>query len=92
MPTQYLTKLFSFRQEMKTRIYTILSEILDFGILEGLIDKDFPSQRFIEIMNEWFLLADNNLTIVDREKLVHKIERDSEWIIKIILYGIVKRG
>jgi len=89
---QYLGKIDVFRQDNKSRIYLILSEILDFGIVEGLIESNFPSDRFIEIINDWFLLGDNNLTIVDKEKLIQKVERDSEWIIQIILYGIVKRG
>lgn len=92
MPTQYLSKLEGFREGVKIRVYSILSEILDFGIEVGLIDREFPSQRVIEIINDWFLLADNNISVVDKEKLVLKIERGSDWIIKIILYGIVKRG
>ncbi len=92
LPVQHMRKIESFRNENKERLKGILKEILDFGIAQNLLSESLPYDRYMDIINDWFLIGDDNLEIVDKEKLIQKIIRDHEWIIQIILYGIIKRG
>ena len=41
---------------------------------------------------DWFMIGEPSLKIVDVPRLMTMIERDSDFIIKMLLYGIVKRG
>lgn len=86
------SKIDVFRQENKKRIKEIFRGILDFGAKQGIISEELPLDRFMDIINDWFLLGDDNIAVVNKEKLIQKITRDHEWIIKIILNGILKRG
>ncbi len=86
------SKINVFRTENKKRIGRILYDILDFGAAQGIINEDIPTHRFSEIINDWFLMGDENITVMDKTKLINRIQRDHEWIIKILLKGILKRG
>ena len=59
---------------------------------EGIVSDRISSERLCEVLNDWFLLGDLSVMVVDFEGLLRRIERDHEVIMQLILYGIVKRG
>ncbi|HNX03445.1 MAG TPA: TetR family transcriptional regulator, partial [Candidatus Cloacimonas sp.] len=69
-----------------------LSEIIQLGKNEDLIDERFPEDRLCEVITDWFIMGEPGLKILDVPRLLNLIERDNEFIIKMLLYGIVKRG
>jgi len=70
----------------------ILSEIIQLGKKEDLIDDRFSEDRLCEVITDWFVIGEPGLKIVDVPRLLEMIERDNDFIIKMLLYGIVKRG
>lgn len=89
---QYQARIEGFRKENKQRLKDILREIVEYGFANAEINDTLPVENFIEIINDWFLMNDENIVVLQNEKLIEKIQRDHELIIKILLYGIVKRG
>ena len=92
MPPNYLQKLEQFRQENKTRIISILDEIIAFGYNEKSITENIPSERIVQIIFDWFLLGDANIIIKNHDVFIRKAEQDYEWIVQLLLYGLIKRG
>ena len=70
----------------------ILSEIIQLGKKEDLIDDRFSEDRLCEVITDWFMIGEPGFKIVDVPRLLEIIERDNDFIIKMLLYGIVKRG
>jgi AcrR family transcriptional regulator len=50
------------------------------------------SPRLCEVINDWFLMGNLSIVVVDFEELLQRIQRDHEVIIQLIMYGIMKRG
>jgi AcrR family transcriptional regulator len=92
MPPNYLQKLEQFRQENKTRIIAILDEIIAFGYMEKSITESIPSKRIVQIIFDWFLLGDSNIIIKNHDTFIKKAEQDYEWIVQLLLFGLIKRG
>jgi len=92
IPQSYQEQLIQFRVKSREVMMQILSEIIQLGKQEDLIDERFPEDRLCEIIMDWFMIGEPSLKIVDVPRLLTMIERDSDFIIKMLLYGIVKRG
>ncbi|HOG63778.1 MAG TPA: TetR/AcrR family transcriptional regulator [Sedimentibacter sp.] len=92
IPQSYQEQLIQFRSKSREVMMQILSEIIQLGKQEDLIDERFPEDRLCEVIMDWFMVGEPSLKIVDVPRLLTMIERDNDFIIKMLLYGIVKRG
>ena len=92
IPQSYQEQLVQFRAKSREIMIQILSEIIQLGKQEDLIDERFPEDRLCEVITDWFIMGEPGLKILDVPRLLNLIERDNEFIIKMLLYGIVKRG
>lgn len=92
IPQSYQEQLHQYRARGRDVMIQILSEIIQLGKQEDLIDDRFPEDRLCEVITDWFIIGEPGLKIVDVPRLLEIIERDNDFIIKMLLYGIVKRG
>lgn len=92
LPMVYKERLETLHRDYHRRMNQVLHGIMEFGIQEGIVNQEIDALRFSEVINDWFLLGDSNITINDKERLLEKIDRDHELIIKLIMYGIIKRS
>ncbi len=92
IPQSYQEQLIQYRAKSREVMMQILSEIIQLGKQENLIEDRFPEDRLCEVLTDWFIMGEPSLKIVDVPRLLQMIERDSDLIIKMLLYGIVKRG
>ncbi|MFA4959412.1 MAG: TetR/AcrR family transcriptional regulator [Candidatus Cloacimonas sp.] len=92
IPQSYQEQLVQFRAKSREIMIQILSEIIQLGKQEDLIDERFPEDRLCEVITDWFMIGEPGFKIVDVPRLLEIIERDNDFIIKMLLYGIVKRG
>jgi len=92
IPQSYQEQLHQYRARGRDVMIQILSEIIQLGKQEDLIDDRFPEDRLCEVITDWFIIGEPGLKIVDVPRLLEMIERDNDFIIKMLLYGIVKRG
>jgi len=81
-----------FREENRTKMLSLLMEIIHEGIDTGLISERVSPQRLCEVINDWFLMGNLSIVVVDFDELLQRIQRDHEVIIQLIMYGIMKRG
>lgn len=70
----------------------VLTGIIREGIDEGMVSDNILAERLCEVLNDWFLLGNQSIMVVDFEGLLRRIERDHETIMQLILNGILKRG
>jgi len=92
MPRHYLSALESFREENKKRMISILDGVIQDGLDEGVITETIPADRLVNIIFDWFLLGDSNIIVQHPEEFIIKAEADYEWIVQLMLYGLIKRG
>ena len=92
MPRHYLPALESFRAESRQSMISILQEVIQTGLDEGVITEVIPVERLINIIFDWFLLGDSNIIVHHPEEFVNKAEKDYEFIVQLLLYGLIKRG
>jgi len=92
MPLKYQGLIEEFRAKNKERIMAVFRGILEFGIAQGLLNPELPVEQFILVVNEWLMMGDENLAVLDQRKLCEKMSRDQDLILQIILNGIIKRG
>jgi AcrR family transcriptional regulator len=88
----YQERIEAMRLEYRNRMYELLQGIMEDGKSSGIINRQIDSERFSEVINDWFLMGDTNFVINNKEALVRRIDRDHELIIQLILYGIIKRS
>lgn len=91
LSVEYQQKLDEFRVRNRGRMYDLLRRILNYGKEVGVLREDLDEERFSQVINDWFLLADTNFVISDKERILARIERDYELIIQMILFGIIKK-
>jgi AcrR family transcriptional regulator len=92
MPRHYLQTLDSFRIENKQCMISMLSEVISDGLKEGAIMETIPAEKLVNIIFDWFLLGDSNILVEKPEEFIAKAEADYEWIVQLMLYGLIKRG
>jgi AcrR family transcriptional regulator len=92
LPLNYLQKLETFRNANKAIMVTMLDEVMDYGVKQGIITEAMPSNRIVQIIFDWFLLGDSNIIIKHPEAFFKKAEQDYELIVQLMLFGIIKRG
>lgn len=92
MPRHYLPALENFRIENKQRMISMLSEVIQSGLEEGVITEIIPADRLVNIIFDWFLLGDSNIIVQHPEEFIAKAEADYETIVQLMLYGLLKRG
>ena len=92
IPQSFQKQLHQHRERSREVMMQILSEIIQLGKKEDLIDDRFSEDRLCEVITDWFVIGEPGLKIVDVPRLLEMIERDNDFIIKMLLYGIVKRG
>lgn len=81
-----------FLEENRAKMLSLLMEIIHEGIDSGLISERVSPERLCEVINDWFLMGNLSIVVVDFEELLQRIQRDHEVIIQLIMYGIMKRG
>jgi hypothetical protein len=91
LPTSYQYKLEDNRVEYRSRINLILTGILEYGMVKGIIDQNIDAERISEMINDWFLMGDTSFDLSDKDRILKRIDRDHELIINVILFGIIKR-
>ncbi len=89
---QYLPALENFRQENKRYMISILTDVIQDGLDEGVITETIPAEKLVNILFDWFLLGDPNIIVKNPEEFIIKAEADYEWIVQLMLYGLIKRG
>jgi AcrR family transcriptional regulator len=92
LPPNYLQKLDAFREENKFRAISLLSEVVKYGIEHDEVEPDLEIERFVKIVYDWFLLGDSNIIIKYPEEFIKKAEQDYDWLVHLVMYGIIKRG
>ncbi|MDP3114900.1 MAG: TetR/AcrR family transcriptional regulator [Candidatus Cloacimonadaceae bacterium] len=92
IPLSYQNRVEESCLSNRNQMYDILREIMDIGIEQNALAEDFDSARISQIINDWFLLTDTSFVLNDEVRLIKRIERDHEFLINMILYGIIKRG
>jgi len=92
LPCQYLQKLDKFRQDIKEQMIELLDEIIAEGLKQKIVTKSIPVDKLVNIIYDWFLLGDSNIIVQYPEEFVKKAETDYDWIIQLLLYGIIERG
>lgn len=92
LPPNYLQKLDAFREQNKHRAFSLLSEVVQYGIDHDEVEPGLDIERFVKIVYDWFLLGDSNIIIKYPEEFIKKAEQDYDWLVQLIMYGIIKRG
>jgi hypothetical protein len=92
LPRNYLHRIEAFREENRARMIELLNEVIKLGLEQNLISQIIPADRLVIIIFDWFLLGDSNLIIQNPEEFIKKADADYEWIIYMVLHGILKRG
>lgn len=92
IPCNYLHKLEQFRHDNKHLMISLLEEIIQEGVNQGVITNTIPAEKLSSIIYDWFLMGDSNFIIQYPDEFIKKAEADYEWITQLILYGIIKRG
>ncbi len=92
IPFHYKEYFEKYREANRAKMLEMLQGIIDEGIKEDMISDVIIPDRLCEIINDWFLLGDLSVMVVDFEGLLHRVNRDRELITNLILYGILKRG
>jgi len=82
----------TFKDENRKQMLAILMEIIKEGIEEGLISEQIDLDKLSVVITDWFLVSDLSIEIVDFDNFLMRIKRDHDTILKIIMYGILKRG
>lgn len=90
MPTDYLGNLDEYRDNYRNQMNALLAGILDNARSAGIINEWVDSQRFSELISDWFMLGDSWIDIQEKDKIIRRIERDRELIVQLLLYGIIK--
>lgn len=90
IPTDYLENLEERRKDYRDRMNALLAGIMDYGQELGIISDWVDSLRFSELINDWFMLGDNWIDPQDWDKIIRRIERDHELIVRLLLHGIIK--
>ena len=88
----YLNRISDFRNANRGRLCSTLEEILECGMEEGKLNTNIPKEIITQIIFDWFLLGDSNLIICNPEVFVKKAEQDYDWIIQLLLQGLLKKG
>ncbi len=91
VPPYFLQRLEENKQDYHRRMSALFGEIMRFGMDQGILDKQVDIQRLGEIINDWFLLGDCFFDRGDKDRIIGRIERDHDLIIKILLWGVIKR-
>ncbi len=91
IPPDYLESLEELRNDYRARMNSLLGGIMDYGQKTGILNAWVDSQRFSEMINDWFLMSDTWIDVQDKDKFIHRIERDHELIVKLLLHGIIKQ-
>jgi AcrR family transcriptional regulator len=92
LPDRYLQKLEDFRVINKQKILSILQNVMNEGIKQNVMTDEVPAETVVSIIFDWFLLGDSNIIIKNPGEFIKKAEADYEWIVKLMLNGILKRG
>lgn len=92
MPHSYHDRVMQLYQRNRKRMNDILKDIIELGIERQVLADDFCPQHFSQIINDWFLFSEPDLAMQSKDSLIQRIERDHDYMINMILYGIIKRG
>ena len=92
IPFNYKEHFERYRKINQDKMLQILTRIINEGIEEGMVTDRIFVERLCEVLNDWFLLGNTAIMVVDFEGLLRIIERDHEVIMQLILNGILKRG
>lgn len=92
IPVLFKERVDDLRAANRTRMYDALAEILEYGKAQDVLAPDFPSERLSMLINDWFLLTDTNFVLEEREQVLKRLENDLDWIVNLVLYGMIKRG
>lgn len=91
IPPNFFIGLDENKADYRNRMNALLTRIMEDGKAQGIIDPDIDSERFSELVNDWFLMSDSWIEPDYMQMIVERIERDHELLIRLILYGIVRQ-
>lgn len=92
IPFNFSQHFDEFRRHNRTKMLELMLEILREGIAEGVVSDIIPEERLSEVINDWFMLGNLSVVVVDFDDLLRRLEQDHEVIMNMIMYGIIKRG
>jgi len=92
LPEHYLQKMNEFKITNKKKMLKVLNDIMKEGLQQKVITESVPIDKLVNIIFDWFLMGDSNITIKNFDAFIKKIESDYEMIVQLMLYGILKRG
>lgn len=90
IPSDELESLDQIRNEYRDRMGMLLSGIIVNGKKEGLVNDWINPQKFSLMFHEWFMLGDDWIDLGDKDKIIRRIERDHDLIVRLFLFGIIK--
>ncbi|NLK50282.1 MAG: TetR/AcrR family transcriptional regulator [Candidatus Cloacimonetes bacterium] len=85
-------KLVALKKAGQQRLLGILRDLFKEGKEEGVLDERIMIEYAINIIHDWLLMTEINLSAVDADLILNRLEQDQEQLIDMILYGIIKRG
>ena len=92
IPVRFKDRADELRSQNRERMYMELTQIIAYGVSEGVLAPDIEAGPFSKVINDWFLLTDTNFVLAEREQVLKRLEEDLDWIVKLVLYGMIKRG
>jgi AcrR family transcriptional regulator len=90
IPSETLVNLEENRVEYRMRMNAMLAGIVEYGKEQDIVEDWVDPQRFSEIINDWFLLGDSWIDAGDKDRIIKRIERDHELVVKMLMHGIIK--
>lgn len=89
-PFDGFESLDQIRDEYRDRMGMLLSGIIVSGKQEGLVNDWVNPQKFSLMFHEWFMLGDDWIDLADKDRIIRRIERDHDLIVRLLLFGIIK--
>ena len=91
IPPDYFNGLLVKRNEYRQRMNDLLAKIMDYGKSQGIINEKINSERFSEMINDWFIMGDYWNGGENKNIILKRLERDHDLMVQLLLYGILKR-
>lgn len=88
----YYDEIIALREGGRQHLIQILRSLFEDGMAEGILSESVNVEDAINIIHDWLIMTELNLSASDKDMILSRLERDRDKLIDMILYGIIKRG